>query len=109
MEEICKKYWRVMTCADLANKTKHLELSGRSRTGAEHIRTDVTVKVPVLRLKIRLPNKSNSSNKQLPESNGKCESEYKYIIDKNGKEYDALDLAKGIVRDCEEIIKGYVR
>jgi hypothetical protein len=95
-----------MICADLANRTKHSALTRKNRTGAKHIRTNVTVKLKPLRLHLTLPNKSNGSNKHVSESAGETASEYRYIIvDKNKTGYDALNLAKGIVRNWEEIIR----
>jgi len=85
IEKICEAYPRIMICADLANRTKHSELTRKIRTGAKHTRTDVTIKIGI-------------------------GSEYKYTItDKDKTEYDALELAKGIVTDWEEIIKDHVR
>lgn len=85
IERICEPYPRIMICADLANRTKHSELTRKIRADAKHTRTDVTIKIGI-------------------------GSEYRYTIaNKDKAEYDALELAKGIVTDWEEIIKSHVR
>lgn len=85
IEKICKAYPRIMICADLANRAKHSELTRKIRTDAKHTRTDVTIKIGI-------------------------GSEYRYIItNKDKTEYDALELAKEIVTDWEEIIGDHVK
>lgn len=96
--ELITKYPNLAICNDIANRTKHVIHKNPSSYVAKHKSTSVTIHVPmqyVITNEVTLPN-----------SNKKARSSYKYIIaDKDGNEYEAIELARNIIKDWGEIIR----
>lgn len=102
IEKITSSYNSLKVCADLANRTKHHQLKTK-RVDAKHSRTDVTIVVP-----IDLPDLLKRNERPAPIIKAKG-SFYNYVINDNmGNNYNAIDLAKEIVKDWEEIITKYI-
>jgi len=104
IEKIVGNYNSLKICADMANRTKHYQLTMNNRLNAKHIRTDVTVKLPV-----NLYDIMTSPEKPYPiiKASG---STYNYVIeDKYGNTYEAIGLAIKIVEDWEDIICKHIR
>jgi hypothetical protein len=103
IEKIIGKYNSLKICADMANRTKHFQLTTANRLDAKHIRTDVTVKLPV-----NLNDILTSTEKPYPiiKASG---STYNYVIeDKYGNTYEAIGLANEIVEDWKNIISKHI-
>lgn len=103
IEKIIKNYIHLQVCADLANRTKHYKLDYK-RLAARHSGTDVTVSLPTIEIDYM-----DLKNFKIPYSIG-SESTYVYHIeDKSGIKYQAIELAKQIILEWEDIISKYVR
>ncbi len=98
IENEIKKYNSLMIAADLANRSKHFNLTPK-RLDANITKKSVTVHVPCLHL--HLNSKTGESH-----TVGECRSEYFYTIEtKDGSEYDAFQIAQNAITDWDTIIK----
>ncbi len=94
IEKEVKQYDSLMIVADLANRSKHLDLNFK-RKDADITKKDVSIHVPCLHLNI----KTGESF-----STGDSFSEYHYTIaTQTGLEYDALQIAKNSISDWNKI------
>jgi len=103
IEKIVNSVRSLRLCADVANRTKHLEISN-IREDARPAGNDVTIHIGVT-----LVTKQEIDSGKIPirKSGGNT---YKYYInDRSGNKYPAIELAKQIIKDWDDIIENYVR
>jgi hypothetical protein len=104
IEEIVKDYISLMVCADMANRTKHYTLKKLNRRNAKCSGNDVTIRVTTAEI-----GNADLANGRVPTAEG-GESKYTYYItDNTGTKYIAVELAKQIIQDWEEIVVKHVR
>ena len=97
IEDEVKKYPSLMIFADLANRSKHLELRPSSnRVGGKLSGKDITIHASVIHLNMKT-GKSRSEG-------GSVEYNYR-IISNDSVEYSGLELARTAIDDWEKVIQ----
>ena len=96
IEDEVKKYPALIIFADLANRSKHLELRPSSnRVGGKLSGKDVTIHAPTFHL--------NTKNGESKSEGGSVEYNYR-IISNDGVEYPGLKLARTAIDDWKKVI-----
>lgn len=104
ISKVALNYKSLRICSDLANRSKHLELSESSnKEDGKLVGNDVTISLNMATITI---NETFSGTIPVIKT---YSSKYNYrIMDNMGKECSALDLAGQIIKDWDEIIALYV-
>ena len=100
VEKIVENYHSLRMCADLANRSKHLTLTKHIREDAKPSGNDVTVFLTTAEIEY-----SDFINGKIPIGKSEKSIYTYYITDKTGTKYQAIELAKEIIKDWNEIIE----